>query len=145
MNIKDIWIKIPTHSPGGKCMANWCGIRLFLWYCWTIASQISLQWRHNECDSDSNHQPRDCLLNVYSGADERKHQRSASLVFVRGIHRRPVNSPHKGPVTREMIPFDDVIMCKFYLPQAKPTMALAKMSMKIELAYWQKPNMTALA
>ena len=29
---------------------------------------------------------------------------------MRGIHRRPVNSPHKGPVTRKMIPFDDVIM-----------------------------------
>ena len=47
---------------------------------------------------------------VYSGADQRKHQRSASLVFVRGIHRRPVNSPHKWPVTRKMFPFDDVIM-----------------------------------
>ena len=30
--------------------------------------------------------------------------------FVMGNHRRPVNSPHKGPVTRKMIPFDDVIM-----------------------------------
>ena len=29
---------------------------------------------------------------------------------MRGIHRRPVNSPHKGPVTRKMFPFDDVIM-----------------------------------
>ena len=47
---------------------------------------------------------------VYSGADQRKHQSSASLAFVRGIHRRPVNSPHKGPVTRTMFPFDDVIM-----------------------------------
>ena len=44
---------------------------------------------------------------VYSGADQRKHQGSASLAFVRGI---PVNSPHKGPVTRKMFPFDDVIM-----------------------------------
>ena len=47
---------------------------------------------------------------IYSGADQRKHQSSASLAFVRGIHRRPVNSPHKGPVTRKMFPFDDVIM-----------------------------------
>ena len=46
----------------------------------------------------------------YLGADQRKHQSSASLVFVRGIHRGPVNSPHKGPVTRKMFPFDDVIM-----------------------------------
>ena len=47
---------------------------------------------------------------VYSGADQRKHQSSASLAFVRGIHRGPVNSPHKWPVTRKMFPFDDVIM-----------------------------------
>ena len=47
---------------------------------------------------------------VYSGADHRKHQSSASLAFVRGIHRWPVNSPHKGPVTLKMFLFDDVIM-----------------------------------
>ena len=47
---------------------------------------------------------------VYSGAYRRKHQSSASLAFVRGIHRSPVNSPHKGPVTQKMFPFDDVIM-----------------------------------
>ena len=48
---------------------------------------------------------------VYSGADQRKHQSSASLAFVRGIHRLPANSSHKGPVTRKMFPFDDVILC----------------------------------
>ena len=47
---------------------------------------------------------------VYSDADQRKHQSSASLASVRGIHRGPVNSPHKWPVTRKMFPFDDVIM-----------------------------------
>ena len=47
---------------------------------------------------------------VYSGADQSNHQSSASLAFVWGIHRGPVNSPHKWPVTRKMFPFDDVIM-----------------------------------
>ena len=47
---------------------------------------------------------------VYSGADQSKHQSSAPLAFVWGIHRGPVNSPHKWPVTRKMFPFDDVIM-----------------------------------
>ena len=47
---------------------------------------------------------------VYSGVDQRKHQSSASLAFVRGIHRWPVNSPHKWPVMRKMFPFNDVIM-----------------------------------
>ena len=41
---------------------------------------------------------------VYSDADQRKHQSSASLAFVRGIHRGSVNSPHKWPVTRKMSP-----------------------------------------
>ena len=49
-------------------------------------------------------------LTVYSGADQRKHQSSASLAFVWGIHRGPVNSPHKWPVTRKMFSFDDDIM-----------------------------------
>ena len=44
---------------------------------------------------------------VYSGADQRKHQSSASLAFVWGMHQWPVN---KGPVTRKIFPFDDVIM-----------------------------------
>ena len=51
---------------------------------------------------------------VYSGAYQSKHQSSASLAFVWRIHRGPVNSPHKWPVTRKMFPFDDVIMCSFY-------------------------------
>ena len=47
---------------------------------------------------------------VYPGADQRKHQSSASLAFVREIHWWPVTSAHKGPVTRKMFPFDDVII-----------------------------------
>ena len=47
---------------------------------------------------------------VYSGADQRKHQTSALLAFVRGIHRWPLNSMHKGPVTWKIFPFDDTIM-----------------------------------
>ena len=34
---------------------------------------------------------------------------------MRGIHRGPVNSPHKRPVTRKMFPFDDVIMGEMFL------------------------------
>ena len=54
------------------------------------------------------------LTIVYSavdlGGDQREYQSSALLVFVREIHRWPVNSLHKRPVTRKMFPFDDVIM-----------------------------------
>ena len=51
---------------------------------------------------------------VYSDADQRKHQSSASLAFVWGIHREPVNYLHKWPVTRKMFPFGDVIMKIYY-------------------------------
>ena len=63
---------------------------------------------------------------VYSGADQSKHQSSASVAFVWGIHRGPVNSPHKWPVTRKMFPFDDVIMLRDgarWLPLTKPCMS----------------------
>ena len=50
------------------------------------------------------------FVTVHPGADQRKHQSSASLAFVRGIHRWPVNFPHKWLVTRKMFPFDGVIM-----------------------------------
>ena len=52
---------------------------------------------------------------VHLGTDQRKHQSSASRAFVRGIHRGPVNSPHKWPVKWKMFPFDDVIMSAFSL------------------------------
>ena len=51
-----------------------------------------LQWRHNEHDGFSNHQPHRCLLN---------------RLF---RHQSSMNFPHKWPVTRKMFPFDDVIM-----------------------------------
>ena len=46
---------------------------------------------------------------VYSGADERNHQSSASLAFVRGIHRSRW-IPRTKASNAEMLPFDDVIM-----------------------------------
>ena len=70
----------------------------------------SLQWRRNGHDGVSNHQPHDCLLNRLFKRRSKKHQSSASLAFVRGIHRGPVNTPHKCPATRKVFPFDDVII-----------------------------------
>ena len=52
---------------------------------------------------------------VYSGVNQRKHQSSASLAFVREIHRGPVNFPPKWPVTRKMFPFDYVIIMSYML------------------------------
>ena len=69
------------------------------------------RWRHNNY-SDVIMGIAIVYSTVYSGADQRKHQTSAPLAFVRGIHRWPVNSPRKWPVTRKIFPFDDVIMDK---------------------------------
>ena len=86
---------------------------------------------------------------VYSGADQRKPQSSASLAFVRGIHWWPVNSQHKWPVTRKIIPFDDVIMMNraphdqnFHLPNLQNvafsnTHYLKDKFAKIHLSHWQ--------
>ena len=72
---------------------------------------ISLQWRHNGYDGVSNHQPHDCFAQpIFLGANQRRHQISASLTFARGIHWWLMDSPHKGPATRKMPTFDDIIM-----------------------------------
>ena len=42
---------------------------------------------------------------VCSGADQRTHLSSASLAFVRGIHRWPVNTPHKRQLPRKLYHF----------------------------------------
>ena len=75
-----------------------------------ITENNSSQWHHNGRDGVSNHQTHHCLPNLYSGADQRKQQSSASLAFVQGIHWSPVNTLHKWPVTRKMFPFDAIIM-----------------------------------
>ena len=70
----------------------------------------SLQWRHNDHDSVSNHQPHGCLLKRLFRRRSKKTSklRVTSLCVVNSPG--PVNSPHKGRVTRKMFPFDDVIM-----------------------------------
>ena len=101
------------------CYPNTCTSNIFeslinhlmsSWWSWGLSGTLH-EWRHNVRDGVSNHQPHECLLNSFiQGADQRKYQRFASLAFVRGIHPWPVISPHKGPITRKMFPYDDIIM-----------------------------------
>ena len=65
----------------------------------------TLHWRHDDNDGVSNHQPHGCLLNRLKKTSK---LRVTGLCV--GNSPGPVNSPHKGPVTRKMFPFDDVIM-----------------------------------
>ena len=63
-----------------------------------------LQWRHNEHDGVSNHQPHDCLFNRLLKAHPKEDIKAPRHWTLwgeltgdrwRGIHRWPVNSPHK--------------------------------------------------
>ena len=69
---------------------------------WFGEVSLSVQWHHNGCDGG--------LLNRLFRRRWKKHQSSAPMALVRGIHRWPVDSPHKWPVTRKMFPSYDVIM-----------------------------------
>ena len=69
-----------------------------------------LQWRHNDHDSVANHQPHGCLLNCMFRRRSKKTSKLCVTGLCGGNSPGPVNSPHKGPVTRKMFPFDDVIM-----------------------------------
>ena len=87
----------------------------------TMVPFPTLQWRHNGHDGVSNHQPRHCLLNRSFGRRAKKTSNLDSLAFLWGIHRGPVNSPHKWPVTRKMFPFDDVIMSSSQFDSSRPS------------------------
>ena len=77
----------------------------------TLVYVMALQWHHDERDGVSNHLCLDCLPNrLFRRRSNKKNQNPASLAFVREIHRWSVDSPHKGPVTREMFIFDNIIM-----------------------------------
>ena len=75
----------------------------FICGCWILKS---LQWRHNDHDGVSNHQPHGCLLNRLF----RRRSKKTSKLRVTGLCVGNSPGPHKGSVTRKMFPFEDVIM-----------------------------------
>ena len=134
----------PPVSIWSYMLAVWCALCLpwqFLIFCiWTDAQMIILVTRYpfffwhtilassqtyylhfHYCDiimstmASQITSPTIVCSNVYSGADQRKHQSSASLAFVRGIHLWLVNSSHKGSVTQKMFPFGDAFMFTIYI------------------------------
>ena len=72
------------------------------WYRRAVQYRISVRNHYNDVIMNSVASQITSLTIVYStvywGADQRKHQSSVSLAFVRGIHRLPVNSQQKWPV-----------------------------------------------
>ena len=77
------------------------------------------QWCHNEHDCISNHQPHHCLLNHLFKAQINETWKLHITGFVRGIHRWPVNSPHKGPVVWKRFPFVAIHFAITTLPQGQ--------------------------
>ena len=77
---------------------------------WNMRAVLSLHWRRNDHDGVSNHQPPGCLLNRFFRRRSKKTSKLRVSGLCVGNSSGPVNSPHKGPVTRKMFPFDDVIM-----------------------------------
>ena len=75
-----------------------------------LKQTVSLEWRHDEPDSVSNHQPDDCLRDRLFRHRSKKTSKLRVTGLCAGNSPGPVNSPHKWPVTRKMFPFDDVIM-----------------------------------
>ena len=81
---------------------------------WSNPDKYTLEWRHNDHDGVSNHQPHGCLLNRLFRRRSKKTSKLRVTGLCAGNSPGPVNSPHKGPVTRKMFPFDDVIMRLIY-------------------------------
>ena len=104
------WIGLSLH---GSLLNHWQWITMNAYVdsqsCWLPIIVTSLWTR---CRLES----LDSRLFTQPFTDKRKNQSSVPLVFVRGIHRWPVNSPHKGPVTPKVFPFDDVIIRQVYSP-----------------------------
>ena len=73
----------------------------------------TLQWRHNDHDDVSKHQPHGCLLNRLLRCRSKKTSKLRVTGHCAGNSPGPVNSPNKGPVTRKTVPFDEVIMIYF--------------------------------
>ena len=112
INLETVWLQYPMAMSMIACIFRLLDkvIRGDWRDQWLFHLNVSLLWCHNGRDSVSNHQPHNRLHDRSFWCRSKKTSTSASLAFVWGIHRWPVNSQCKGPVTRKMFPFDDVIM-----------------------------------
>ena len=98
----------------------------------------TLQWRHNDHDSVSNHQPHGCLLNRLFRRRSKKTSKLRGTGLCVGSSPGPVNSPHRGPVTRKMFPFDDVIMKTRSTPREHTSATPCLRSVKQSSQTWNR-------
>ena len=103
-------------------------------------NHVALRWRQNGRDSVSNHQPRHCLLSLLFGRRSKKTSKLRVTGLCVGTSPGPVNSPHKGPVTRKIFPFDDVIMGEAH--SVKPIKAKYSTKTNPSNYFWNDTNRT---
>ena len=112
-NFVGVWILSSTSSSLRMTVSNYC---MFYWEKQSIWHTVRCTYcvvvifrHHNDVIMGAIASLITSLTivytTVYSCADRRTHQSSVSLVFARGIHRWPVNSPHKWPVKRKKFQF----------------------------------------
>ena len=114
--LNQCWSSLLTHI----CVTRPQWVKLHRFLCVRTVA-VTLRWRHNGHDSVSNHMPQDCLLKRLFRRRSKKTSKLRVIVLCVGnspvppwgIHRGPVNSPHKWPVTLKMFPFHDVILRKW--------------------------------
>ena len=106
------WITIISHRISDICIMDIGDLGWYSEIYWYGNSRLNIRYNYNDVKMSTMASQITSLAivysAVYSGTCQRKHQSSAPLAFMRGIHRWPVNSPHKRPVTRKIFPFDDV-------------------------------------
>ena len=109
----------PCKLPSIHLLVFFWSSMLFVRTSWFVIWNMrhTLQWHHNEHDCVSDHQPHDCLLNRLFRRRSKKTSKLRVTGPCVGTSPGPVNSPHKGPVTRKMLSFDDVIMTRTYMYQ----------------------------
>ena len=98
-------------------MTTWSFQCLVVIDVWSYNDLSPSHWCYNDHDGVSNHQPHSCLLNRLMRRRSKKTSKLRVTGLCGGNSPGPVNSPHKGPVTRKMVPFHDVICLHqaFYL------------------------------
>ena len=121
------WLKFDNSRPtddkqctcikcGWNVIANVKGVGsggcVCVWEMEWVGEGHTLHWRHSDHDGVSNHQSHGCLLERLFRRRSKKTSKLRVTGFCAGNSPGPVISPHKGPVTRKMFPFDDVIMQK---------------------------------
>ena len=93
-----------------------------------VITHRTLHWRHNDHDGVWNHQPHGCLLKCLFRRRSKKTSKLRVTGLCVGNSPGPVNSPHKGPITRKMFPFDDVIMIRLSRGSDKPSAIYIKIT-----------------